>query len=449
MSISILLYETKASKNLFRESLGIALGKVSIFGVSDFKGHSDFWIGDILYNEGLNSIDLSNGILDDIIQRDRSLRAMDRERAERIATRLWSGFALLFEKHNFDLVVSTPIDRCSIDIIERIARANGIPFVSPLKSFTDGYCWFTTRGERIQVRDCVPEEEVARVYSMLSNQSYVPSREQASEKHIRRQIKVRYFRRWLIENAYYPLCKLINQDSDNVYYEMTYLGGNGLKKLLTDDPDADFIHYKDLGQLGENVVYIPLHVTPEATVDYWCNAPLKTGYERYILDLIDDSDECIHFLIKEHPFMYRYEKRPSFFYNEIKKRKNVTLIHPLDPSNEILNSVENVVVSVGSVGIEAALRGKRVLSLEESYYSGLHPNIKRINRITKENLQEPILPYDNSSFVRNLLQGMYPSDYANEKNQNSYSRQQFAKGFELLFNAIRFSARAEAPRGNE
>lgn len=60
----------------------------------------------------------------------------------------------------------------------------------------------------------------------------------------------------------------------------------------------------------------------------------------------------------------------------------------MDRSNELLNMVDNVLVDTGTVGVEALLRGKRVISLSDNYYSDLHPNIVRSGSVTREVLHK-------------------------------------------------------------
>lgn len=431
---SILLYESAVSRSAFREAIILTLDSPNLIGISDFRGQSDFWFGDYLYNARYDKgTSLPPDFEAEVIRRDRALRDMPLERASKIVRRIWNGVNSLFDIHDFDYLITTGVDRCSVHILTTVAEMREIPYASPLGSFITGYAWFTRHGERNVIRNNVSNEEIDYVLSLLLRSDFLPSYEKTVKTYNQWEIKKWHIRRWLIENFFYPIKKTIERDSDNVFYSMSYLCGNGIFSLIGSDIEQYFERITALRIDRSNAVYLPLHMSPEATTDYWCDRIVLTGYEQYIINMINASDDSVHFFVKEHPSMYKYGKRSKSFYPTLSAMENVTLVHPLDNSNEMLEAVDNVLVSVGTVGVEALLRGKRVLSLEKSYYSGLHPNIKPIDYVTEDILHCEIQPYDNRQFVRDLLMGMFPSDYVNNRTQINCSRTELAAGFALLF----------------
>ena len=115
---------------------------------------------------------------------------------------------------------------------------------------------------------------------------------------------------------------------------------------------------------------------------------------------------------------------------------NVELIHPMVRSNELLERVDNVLVDDGTVGIEALLRGKRVISLEKNYYSELHPNISVESRVSKSSLMRALEDPEPTKMVTSLLADMFPSDYSNGKAQGSCSAESVAAGIRLYFESL-------------
>ena len=123
-----------------------------------------------------------------------------------------------------------------------------------------------------------------------------------------------------------------------------------------------------------------------------------------------------------------FGRRPLTFYRELQSYSNVDVIHPMVRSNDLLDLVDNVLVDDGTVGIESLIRGKRVLSLEENYYSSLHPNISVVPRVTSGELSTRIAEIDPIAFVESLLADTFPSDYDNGKNQNKCAVEPIAAG---------------------
>ncbi len=111
-----------------------------------------------------------------------------------------------------------------------------------------------------------------------------------------------------------------------------------------------------------------------------------------------------------------YGRRLLDFYDQLNSFPNVILLHPMDRSNNLLLEVENVVVDNGTVGVEALLRGKRVICLSDNYYQRFHPNAFMRDRITMEALKLPLQEFDNHTFMRSMLQGCFPSNFANSMN---------------------------------
>ena len=194
-----------------------------------------------------------------------------------------------------------------------------------------------------------------------------------------------------------------------------------------------FDHVDNLEFDATNAVYLPMHLIPEATTSYWCDKVPHLGYLEYLLDIIDNSTRNAQFFIKEHPSMYG--KRALSFYRELLSRKNVVLIHPLDRSNSFLEKVSTVAVDTGTVGVEALLRGKRVLCFSDNYYSALHPNARRVDAASEKDLISPLSDFDAVEFSKRLLDGWFPSDYVNGKEQKKQPRTVLTEGLRLLADA--------------
>lgn len=430
---NILLNAYRPAKNLYVDSLAFALGKFECFSVSDWRNVGDLWFGQYLYDAKYdNTPDLSDAELKDIIRRDRSLRIMDPERAKRIVRRLWSGIGELYARNNFSYLITTACDRASTDILLRHAYRNGIPAASPLSSFMKGYCYFTTRGEWIPIGNHPSNEEVADTMCSLVSKDFIPHSEKRYPKRMLSH-RALMLRRYCVEKLYNPLIMMLDKDPDHLHYNTFNFKNLTLSDIFLTDFNSYFERIEDVAFDRTRTVYLPLHYYPEATTDYFSDGISEYGYLAYLVSLIERSESDITFLIKEHPSMMRSIMRERGFYETLLSYPNVHLIHPFDSSNTILESCDNVAVSVGTIGVEALLRNKRVLALEKSYYSSWHPNVIETDHFTKEILNQSITVYDNKLLIEKMLSCCFKSDYLNNKHQAHCSVEELGRGFKSLF----------------
>lgn len=394
----------------------------SVFGngcqidtISEFRGCGDYWEGDFSLNSKMDRV-IEDDLLRDIVSRDRYLRSISKSEADRVVRRFWNGVEQLFFANQYDYVLLHPIDCHVQDICERIARKYGAIPISFVGSFLEGYAKFTLRGEGVVVRDCVDANEVDSVVSALRSKYYLPPSESKNVTQNRRSAYSYYLRRRLIETLYNPVLRVLKRDWDNQQYGTKLVGANRYRDLMPRDYDSLFITSEEV-EFCQNNIYLPLHYTPEQTTDYFCKHIARVGYENYITSIIEKADTDCIFLIKEHPAMYG--KRNIGFYKELRHHRNVRLVHPLSSSNNLLDKVNNVLIDNGTVGVEALIRGKRVLALESNYYSGLHPNLHLISQVDSRVLTVPLCDYPDEKFVESLLKQLFPSDLIADKNLNS------------------------------
>lgn len=430
--MKILVYVRKFSRELFENIVNEVFPEDEKLYFSDFKHVGDIWAGTYIYNK---SFDNRNPELDkqmeDIVCRDRSLRKMDKERRERLVTRYWNGIDALFRQENFEELFTHSVDCYGIDILIRIANKYKVHVISFTGSFIGGYSWFHQRGERHPLDRNVSQEEAKKVLNKLIQKRYLPPSEHKNVKRTAIDIYLFFYRRKLVENIYYPLRKILEQDPDNYHYNMFNWKGEKLRDYYNNDYEKYFLHVNEIDSIDEDTVYFPLHYIPEDTTDYWNENIPKITYHEYVYRIIKKSNPKIKFLIKEHPAMYG--KRKIEFYRKISKFPNVIIIHPLDASNDLLEKVQNVLVDNGTVGVEALLRGKRVISLSENYYSDLHPNITVVNELEIEHMHTPLVEYDNLIFMQNLLDGLFKTNFVNNKHPgDSQTAHQIAKGVKVL-----------------
>lgn len=429
----LLLYERPYTKVFFRKVAEGIVPREKICTISEYKNCSDIWTSKYLYDDNLDLIaELDSEVCEDIIRRCRTLRIMDQERARRIVRRTWAGVSKLFDQENIDLVITLSLDNYVIDIIMRIAESKKCPVYSFLGSFYSGYVRFTLRGEYNNLGIVHESSEISRLAQRLADDGFLPESESKSIKSNLLKVLKYYYRRAAIERLYYPMMKALTKDPDNARFNMLNLKGHVITDYIKPGWEKKFEHFSDIAVERDKTVYFPLHFCPEATTDYYTDRSPKLGYINYVIDVVSQSDSDVLFLLKEHPSMYG--KRLLDDYDQLLKLPNVKLLHPLDNSNEILKSVDTVVVDNGTVGVEAAVRGKRVIALDRNYYSHIHDNIKESKYVTRNQLEEPLQEIDAYQFAKQLLQGWIKSDYMHTRYQDEYDPEPIIATIKRLIN---------------
>lgn len=375
-------------KNIFKTA--------EIITISDFRHTGDIWIKK-LPDGKYENCSLSSDEVDECIIRCRYLRSQKKKFAEEKVINTYVKLEKLFEEECFDICYMAIPDCYSMDIICKIAQKNNIKVVSVVQSFIEGYSRFTLYGEGNKARLTVTNEEAKRVKEKLINIRYKPNFKLNKEKGII-QLYIYFIKRKIIQNIYFPFRKIIENDFDNYHYN-TLEYKKGLKNYLPRNLNSFFTKIEDI-EFKEKDIYLPLHYTPEATVDYWTDSTQQVLYEDFIISFIKKSDKSLRFLIKEHPA--KYGKRDVSFYKRLLDIENVILIHPYENSNIILDDINFVLVTTGSVGVEAYIRNKTVFTTSKNYYSDL-ARIKRVNYLKESDLIMNNNQVDVGVFIKELL----------------------------------------------
>ncbi|MCM1213736.1 MAG: hypothetical protein NC548_04350 [Lachnospiraceae bacterium] len=299
--------------------------------------------------------------------------------------------------------------------MERVAKQHEILYVSFVGHFFNGYTRISVRGELNKFPRVVSQQEIQSTLQEVLRIEYKPKFEANQQKKYYDVIKI--YIREIIKRNYFNIKKVVSRDPDNYHYGTVLEKNWHFKKVMDKNIEHYFEHMEDVRdkiEKNSKTVLLPLHLAPEATVEYWCDRVEFALYEESILKIVSEASKEVVLVIKEHPAMFL--RRDLEFYRELKKYENVHLIHPYDNSNELLEWIDNVAVYTGSVGVEALFRGKRVFTFTDNYYSDLHPNIYKIDKIDRSIFDYPVVDYSNEKFMSDLLQGMFQAKFYNNNN---------------------------------
>jgi hypothetical protein len=173
--------------------------------------------------------------------------------------------------------------------------------------------------------------------------------------------------------------------------------------------DADWAEL--LAASTKPALFVPLGYTPEASVNYWLRDTRYIDYENFIVDLCTSLSGTYQVLVKEH--WAALGARRWRFYQRLKAIPGVVVVPANVNSREVMRRVERVLVGAGSAGIEAALRGKRVVTLDRAYYhvDGHFLTLGSVDRIAElptllESFQfSPTTEASQRRIVRRVLEG--------------------------------------------
>lgn len=411
--MNVLVYLRKEPLKSFYSNLANYISDNNFTSISEFRNTGDIWLGKYLYehNEAY-FFDVNSA--KDIYLRCRFLRRNSFEKALPLINKMANGISEIILSEKPDIILAPIIDNYTLDILERISKKNNIPYISFVGHFFNGYSRISARGEYNYFPREVTSQEVDFVFDQLMKPDYTPIFHEKIKSSIKQ--KQQFLHKQLIKKyLYFPVIKFIERDSANYHYNTTDEKSNKINYLkLNKNIDKYFTKIDKIERSLYNI-YLPLHLTPEATVDYWCDNPnYGAFYTEKILNIIESSSKDFHFLVKEHPAIYML--RNSGFYERLLSHNNVTIIHPYENSNLLLDKVNYVFTENGSVGVETLIRNKIVITNSNSYYSAFHPNIHRMTFIndglSKINLEQ----YDNKIFIKDILQGNMKGKLFNNKN---------------------------------
>lgn len=361
--------------------------------------------------EGLSEADVA-----EVIQRCRFLRAIKSDRARRYVCAMNIAVEQFFKTHRPLAALSLIVDSYVIHLIYLACLRHDIPFVGLVPTFVNGYFRVTGLGERIWNR-MVTDDEVNRVCESLLCAEYKPSflapnstavRKKALLGWLRNLPKPLWFRarRWLsgdVLNYHYYASQIIAQQ----YWSMWPQRYDGIRPTRRSDLTK--------GNSGKSVIFLPLQMSPEATIDYWSKDRSWIDYEMRVITLLDKHIDKHIFVVKEHPNVLG--SRTAGFYRSLSERKNCVLVAADISSNELLGLSDAVVICTGTVGFEAALRGVPVFSDSSPFHLNsdrVRPLAELTQFIAAPSGHEKVTREAAADMVRYLLEGLLPGRFIND-----------------------------------
>jgi len=203
---------------------------------------------------------------------------------------------------------------------------------------------------------------------------------------------------------------------------------------------------------AEKFVFFPLHTEPEHALQ--ALSPEYFFQLECIASIARDLPAGVRLVVKEH--IFAAGRRPDGFYDHIRDFKNVTLVNADIPGVEIARRSTAVVTITSTVGLEAALLGKPVISFGRHNVYNLLPHVKLVDRPEEiaSALQEALFrPQDQDVMLRAgrrllaaIVRTSFPMGPLSQWKPDAYGPEQFEVAFSSLLASLELpDASANAP----
>ena len=370
--MSILVYTRPWNHKQFRHLAQLIWPGEPLIVVSEHRKCDEWGLSEQFYRNlrrgraGTAALNLLDDEIQDIILRCRLLRSVPQARAMRWVEAMSNAIDHCLDHVRPKAILAVTVDSYVLHLMSILSRSRGIRYIGLVPSFVNGYFRITELGERVAVRHPAAEE-VRRVESILASPTYRP----AFVPKAAWRIYLRGIHSWLrsyVVPAWGRVTRKLLRDSENFHWLATEITARQNRSAL---PPVYVPR-----QWSENVnaslhgskrplVFFPLQMSPEATIDYWSKDRRWVNYEAKAVEVVRKNPD-ITFLIKEHPNVLGF--RSHTFYRAMENAGNCVWVPPHMAPSSIFPYCDAAVICTGSIGFEAALRGIPVYSDAAPYY---------------------------------------------------------------------------------
>jgi hypothetical protein len=302
-----------------------------------------------------------------IIARCPVLRLLPWDQARRMTSAMYRVIDELTDKAQPDYLLSVMVDDYMTDLLARICTKKNARVVTFLGGIVNNTITVTSRGEFNKVRDPSESETEKALNPLLDDRTRITYH--LKFKHYSFWDHLAVWFRWWAKAGFFKLSGSILRDPWNFRFLQGSLTAMDGQSSLSSFRCRRFFNSnweEALAQSAQPAIFIPLNYTPEATVSYWLNDLRYIEYEKFILDACKKLSRSYLVLVKEHWSALGARRWP--FYQALTSIPGVVLVPAEVNSRYVMGRVEQVLVGASTTGIEAAVRGKKVATLDRPYY---------------------------------------------------------------------------------
>ncbi|MEQ9667162.1 capsular polysaccharide export protein, LipB/KpsS family [Coleofasciculus sp. G2-EDA-02] len=412
---NVLVY-TRPRLNIFLKKVANHLFDREIIAFSDFPGLEKINLMNTFYKYyKLNTTEqhITTHDMCQIITRCRVLRLLPTQQAERMVHAMYQVITELIEKYNPSYFMSQSVDNYILDIFYRVCERHGVFTIMLCGGSIPNTIIVTRYGEKNKVRTPT-EAEIDSALKILLDDNH---RITYSQKFYGYSFfdHFRNFVQWWLKYLVFKILSWVKADPLNYRYLAAFFhtldqGQTDLSNYQGIDLFESDWEYR-LGKASPKPsLFIPLAYVPEMTVDYWLKDLTFLRYEEFIINLCKKLSCQYLLVIKEHWAMLGI--RRTEFYQKLKSIPNLILVPADVNSRTVMKHLDIVLVGAGTAGIEAAIRGKRVITMCTPYYylNGYYlclnkaEQIEELPKYLESFIPPPITKNSQQNLVHSLLE---------------------------------------------
>jgi len=170
----------------------------------------------------------------------------------------------------------------------------------------------------------------------------------------------------------------------------------------------------DIPQIKDTYYYYPLHLEPEATVNYLADGIYKNQI-KLLENIAAQLPAGTYLYVKDHPHDIGYRELNDYL--KLKAVPNIKLLHANISGNTIIQNSKGVITLNGTAGFEGILLGKPVFTFGKAFYS-VSPLSTYVHNIRdlKEKLLTQFSEEERREHLNKLVLALINSSYSGNTN---------------------------------
>lgn len=348
------------------------------------------------YRPVVSKLIFSDAEIYDIILRDRMLSLLPFEKSIQLVTNVTIQLMAIFEIVNPSLVTGHVVDYYTIDIFYRIAIKLNIKTFTMVFGYK-GTFKFYDYNRPIERAEPDYRIDVRGYINSGKRNIYSPNYSDRIFYRLRR-----YY--WLKKKQF--LIRLKKEEdfqNFNTDIQLFLNGYQALPQLQFRDIRKDFFTNIEDVNSDKIKIFIALHYSPEATMNYFSVDNTLFDHDKLVLEILTRFSDKFTFIIKEHPDMVGL--RPIIFYDEIKRIPNCFLLPHNSNTRKVVEFSDIVLSWSGSISWEAPFWDKRTINIMKPPFDleGVDNYfINYLNLINDFERKVKSLNYDNHSYCEEI-----------------------------------------------
>lgn len=356
--------------------VGRNLGAESVTVITDKRGRGDLSVTDDFYAayrrfkaSGVVESDLVNAAqVGDAITRCRVLRWLPPAKAAAMVLGMAEAMDKALTAIEPDVVLGLPIDSYVTDMLERRARARGIPYYELTTSALPNMSMLLYRGQLVASNEIPDPSQVQARIAEIADPAFAPIYVQNAKKFTRMKFRRTQAYFWLRSTFFSLYARAIGDPLNQHFLDaQSWLGH---KARASDVRIVDMVDHEWETRLNafpkDRRVLFGLQMFPEAAIDYWIDDLRLIRQEDMLLELARNlSNAGFQIVVKDHPLQFGF--RQTALLEALRAIPNVVLTPYEVSGNALLALCGASVTATGTLGLQAALLGSASVA-GQAYY---------------------------------------------------------------------------------